>query len=612
MLRFLFVCALSCRLLPAAVPAPAPAEGPDLAYTKVIKYQIKETPSGYQLSSEITVRRTVLTERAARIRSFEVVEQPYTTVSGLRGESRGRELKPEAITFHFPKLEDTFIPPARLHELEFPADLKAGDTLEYAWKETFKDLAFLPLNYLPALDRVERFEIHLVHPANLRVDFTPFFPHGDLPFKEDRTVAGRTILTFLNLPRPKRLPSDPFPGMQAAVLTRIFKGDAPLTPHEPAAFATWYQGLLGPQAQPTDTMKGLLAAELARAATTREKVRVLFDYVKSEIRYIADEGAMHAFIPHDPASVLEKKYGDCKDKAWLLTTLARIHGLPVHPVLVSTTAVPGFQGLNPGLFNHVICAWEASGHLEFMDPTATYSELGDLPEADVLAEALLLDPVRPRRVRIPLRQESASVEVRIDGDLAKPKAAKAKITLRHGWRAQALRARKELRALDLENALSNRLNRLLAKLSVDHFRFLEADRDKILFEADADLTDFFIRTDLRVYAPSVPFRTVSPEVLERGQDPHPLEAPGPGHYLLDLTLNAEGLQPKPERVQLGRDTAASHSASCAAEAGRVHLAYTFKQPFRIVPSEARAEFLAFCGQYLQSNRKLFVLQRSEP
>lgn len=608
MLRLLLACALACRLLSAA----APVDGPDLAYTKVIQYQIRETSSGYQLSSEITVRRTALTERAARTRSFQVVEQPYTTVSGLRGESRGRELKPEAITFHFPKLEDTFIPPARVHELDFPEDLKAGDAIAYAWKETFKDLAFLPVNLVPAVDRVERFEIHIEHPANLRVEFTSFFPHGDLSFKEERPVPGRTLLTFLNLPRPKRLPSDPYQGLQAAVLTRVFKGDALLTPSEPAAFAAWYLGLLGPQPQPSDAMKGLLAAELAQAATTREKVRILFDYVKSEIRYIADEGAMHAFIPHDPASVLEKKYGDCKDKAWLLTALARIHGLPVYTVLLSTTAVPSFEALNPGLFNHVICAWEESGRLEFMDPTATHSELGDLPEADALAEALLLDPAHPRRVRIPLRQEAATVEVRIEGDLARPKAARAKITLRHGWRAQALRARKELRAMDLENALSNRLNRLLAKLSVDHFRFLEADRDKVLFEADADLTDFFIRTDLRVYAPSAPFRTVSPEGLERGQDPYPLEAQGPGHYRLDLTLNAEGLQPRPERIQLGREAGASHAASCAAGAGKVHLAYTFKQPFRIVPSEARAEFLAFCGQYLQSNRKLFVLQRSEP
>lgn len=84
------------------------ADGPDLSYSKTIHYQIKGGAAGYRLSSETTVQRTALTERAARAHAFDVVEQPFTTISGLRGESRGRDLKQDRITFHFPRLEDTF------------------------------------------------------------------------------------------------------------------------------------------------------------------------------------------------------------------------------------------------------------------------------------------------------------------------------------------------------------------------------------------------------------------------------------------------------------------------------------------------------------------------
>jgi len=606
MIRSLLV--LSFSVL-AAIAAP---DTPDLAYSRVVRYQIQEGPAGYQLGAEITVRRTALTERAARTTSFNVVEQPYTTVSGLRGESRGRNLSKSDITFHFPKLEDTFIPPARVHELDFPADLKAGDTVTYSWREAFKDLAFFPVTRIPALDSVERFELCIEHPADLRVDFSMFFPRGELKFEEYRRLPTQTVLVFQNLPRPKSRPNDPFRSLQAAVLTRISKGSTPLTPTTPSAFAKWYTGLVGPQPEANAAMKALLAEELSKAPTAREKARLLFDFVKSKIRYIADEGAMHAFVPHASAEVLEKKYGDCKDKAWLLSALGRANGLAIHPVLLSTDPEPDFPELNPGLFNHVICALEDEGELIFMDPTWTYSEMGDLPDSDLLVKALVLDPAKPRALTIPSRRQSAEVEITILGDLAKPKEAKAKIALRHTWRAQALRSRKELKATDLENSLSNRLNRILAKLSLDHIRFLEEDREKILLEADADLSDFFIRTDLRAYAPTAPFRMIGPEVLEREQDTHPLDAAGPDSLRLELSLRAEGFEPRLEELKLGSEGSTRHAAACTPRENGVRLQYSFEQPFRLVPAEARTGFLQFCEKYLQLNRKLFVLQRSHP
>jgi hypothetical protein len=605
MIRSLLVLNLCAFAALAAAP-----ELSDIAFSKEIHYRIQEGAAGYRLAAETTIRRTALTERAARTTTFKVVEQGYSTVSGLRGESRGRSLGKDAITFHFPRIEDTFIPPARIHELDFPNDLKIGDTVTYSWREDFKDLAFIPVARVPALDRVERFELWVEHPADLRVEFSTFFPHGELKTQVDRSLPTRTVLRFQDIPRPRTVPNDPYGDIQAAVLPRFNKGSISLTPTVPEAFAKWYAALAGPMPEPSAGMKSLLAEELGKAATAREKTRILFDFVKTSIRYLADEGAMHAFIPHPPAEVLEKRYGDCKDKAWLLAALGRIHGLPIHPVLLSTDTEPEFPELNPTLFNHVICALEDGPDLIYMDPTATYSEMGSLPDSDLLARALVLDPAKPRSTVIPSAREGAEVEILVEGDLSKPREAKAKITLRHGWRTSAIRSRKELKALDLENTLSNRLNRMLAKVSVDHLHFVEEDRERVLLEADVDLTEFFVRTDLRVYAPTAPFRAIQPELLERAKDADPVDAQGPDRFRLELRLKSEGLTPRPEQVSLGQAGAACHTAACAAEGGKIRLIYDFEQPYRQVPAGAREAFLQFCAQYLQSNRKLFIFQRS--
>lgn len=607
MIRPLFVLGLYAWAAFAAAP-----DTPDLSYSRTTRYQVQESPAGYKLSAETSIIRTPLTERATRTTAFSVVEQPYTTVSALRGEFRGRSIKKGDITFHFPRLEDTFIPPARLHEVAFPADLKVGETLSYSWREEFKDLAFLPVLRIPTFNRVERFEVSVEHPANLRVEFRVFLPHGPLKYEEFRSEPTRTVLVFQDLPSLKSLPNDPHRDLQAAVLTRIIKGSEPITPATPEAFAKWYSGLVGPQPELSSALKSLLAEEIAKAASPREKARLLFDHVKTKIRYIADEGAMHAFIPHAPSEVLEKKYGDCKDKAWLLSALGRVHGLSIHPVLLSTELVPEFPELNPGLFNHVICAFEDRGELIFMDPTWAYTEMGELPDSDLLVRGLVLDPAKPRTVVLPAQRPNPEVDIRIEGDLSKPKEAKAKITLRHTWRAQALRSRKELKAMDLENNLSNRLNRILTKLSLDHIRVLDEGPETLRLEADADLSEFFIRTDLRAYAPTAPFRMVSPELAEREKDSRAIDAEGPDSLRLELVLKSEGYEPRPDEVKLGSEGSARHTASCTTQDGSLRLQYAFEQPFRLVPAEARVGFLQFCDRYLQLNRKLFVLQRSHP
>ena len=606
MIRPLLVLALSAFALSAAPDAP------DLAYVKTLHYLVRETPGGYQLSADISVQQTALTERATRLHTFQVLEQPYTTLSDLQGTSRGKRLDADNITFHYPRQEDTFVPAGRTHQLDFPANLKVGDTVSYAWKEVFTDLAFFPVLRIPAINQVERFEIRIDHPANLQVTFSPFFPRGPLPFKEDRSLPTRTVLLFEKLPWVKSMPHDPFEAYQAAVLVRIQKGTDPLTPSTPERFAQWYSTKVGPPPAPSEAMKALLGPELQQAATPLGKARLLFDFVRSHIRYIADEAEVHAFVPHTPAFVLEKKYGDCKDKAWLLAALGRIHGLKIVPVLLSTDPEPDFTGLSPNLFNHVICALEDHGEWIFMDPTWTHGELGDLPDADILARGLLLDPEQPRMVTIPSPRKDASVEVHIEGDLEAPRKARATITLRHAWRAQAVRSRKELKALDLENQLSNQLNRLLAKVSLDHIQFVDLNPERIVFTSDADLSEFLVRTDLRIYVPSAPFRAIPPDMLDREHDLHPLDAAGPDSYRLELALQHQGARPNPEGVSLGGTLGAHYRAACADKNGKVVFSYAFDQPYRQVPPASRTEFMQFCTQYLQLNRRLFTLTRTTP
>jgi len=141
-----------------------------------------------------------------------------------------------------------------------------------------------------------------------------------------------------------------------------------------------------------------LAHRLAEGASgPAEKIDRIHAFVMEEIRYQRDyENPIAGVKPHPAPMVIERRYGDCKDKAVLFITLARKMGLTAHFALVRTRpqgpvarAVPAQQ------FNHAIVYLpEQPGVPEarFQDPTAEVLDLDVLRPDNPGTESLVFDP----------------------------------------------------------------------------------------------------------------------------------------------------------------------------------------------------------------------------
>jgi hypothetical protein len=97
-------------------------------------------------------------------------------------------------------------------------------------------------------------------------------------------------------------------------------------------------------------------------------------FVQDEIRYLGMEIGMYSHKPHLPSEVFKQAYGDCKDKALLLTTILRQEGIPAYVALVSTTRRSQLQFATPSIedFDHAIVAVERSSGFLFMDATVNF------------------------------------------------------------------------------------------------------------------------------------------------------------------------------------------------------------------------------------------------
>jgi cellulose synthase operon protein C len=132
-----------------------------------------------------------------------------------------------------------------------------------------------------------------------------------------------------------------------------------------------------------------IAAELAAdKETTQEIVAAVFEYVVRNTHYVGLEFGIHGWKPYEAREVLERGYGDCKDKATLLVALLGAAGVEAEVVLLQTVtggkAEP--QPANLHLFNHAI-AYVPELDL-YLDATAEYAPLESLRWDDQGANAL--------------------------------------------------------------------------------------------------------------------------------------------------------------------------------------------------------------------------------
>jgi len=94
-------------------------------------------------------------------------------------------------------------------------------------------------------------------------------------------------------------------------------------------------------------------------------------YVQDQIRYVGLEMGPNSHQPHPPAEVIDHGFGDCKDKALLLTTILRYAKIDAYVALVNTVEKANLSLALPSTlaFDHAIVALKRGTNYIFIDPT---------------------------------------------------------------------------------------------------------------------------------------------------------------------------------------------------------------------------------------------------
>jgi len=102
-----------------------------------------------------------------------------------------------------------------------------------------------------------------------------------------------------------------------------------------------------------------------------ERALLAVRFVQDQVRYLGIEEGMGAFQPTDPRLTFQRRFGDCKDKTFLLHALLQLMEIPSKPLLVHTshgTRLPEVLP-NPLVFDHLVLQLEIEGKTYYVDPT---------------------------------------------------------------------------------------------------------------------------------------------------------------------------------------------------------------------------------------------------
>jgi tetratricopeptide (TPR) repeat protein len=179
------------------------------------------------------------------------------------------------------------------------------------------------------------------------------------------------------------------------------------------AIASGYAALTEPQTVVSEA-QAILPKDMP--AVRMAKIQAIVKQLHHEVRYTGVEFGAARLTPQRPSEVIQRHYGDCKDKATLLVAMLRAAGFKANLALLSTG--PG-RDVDPGLpgisrFDHAIVYLPPGAQGEdamWIDATAEYFAVGTLPYGDQGRNALVISPETTGLTKTPEPRPEDSVLV---------------------------------------------------------------------------------------------------------------------------------------------------------------------------------------------------------
>ncbi len=139
----------------------------------------------------------------------------------------------------------------------------------------------------------------------------------------------------------------------------------------------------------SDQSKPLAQAITKECNTDKEKMDAIVSWCRDKVRYEQDYLEKGEIIPHDIDTILYNKYGDCKDYASLIFSLAKSLNLDANLALVYRGRENQFFDFPVSQFNHMLVHYNYNGQDIWYDGTNRRGRV-DITNIDLINKSALV------------------------------------------------------------------------------------------------------------------------------------------------------------------------------------------------------------------------------
>ncbi len=212
----------------------------------------------------------------------------------------------------------------------------------------------------------------------------------------------------------------------------------------------WYRDIAKDRYTVNPAIEAAVENLTADLLTTDDKIRAIYHFVASQIRYVGIELGQGAYQPTPADQVLSVRYGDCKDKTTLMITMLDLVGIQAFPVMLNPAPYQRIDVELPSLgqFSHLIAAIpREDGRYIWLDPSSDTCSYGDLPARNRGRKGFIIRSDRGEFVDIPISTPESNRLI-VDTQIALTEDGTVQGTMRIDTRGQYnLEARLEYKQL---------------------------------------------------------------------------------------------------------------------------------------------------------------------
>jgi uncharacterized protein DUF3857 len=338
-----------------------------------------------------------------------------------------------------------------------------------------------------------RYELHVAQGWRFKSDWVNHDPIK--PTEQSGTI----IWEAKDLPgidyREPRLPA--YQSLMARMVVTFLSDKAPDKSYKDwSQFGSWYSQLAAGVREPTAGLQQKVQELAPVSSSLLDRIKALARFAQQDVRYVEIQIGIGGYRPHKAGDIFNNRYGDCKDKATVLSSMLSEIGIKSYYLLVNTQRGITTETSPPqAMFNHMILAIalpDASyarplpaiyehpklGHLLIFDPTNEFVPFGQIPPYEQDNYGLLVGDNGGELIHLPTTDpdfnrisRTAKLKLLPDGTLQGDVEE-----VRSGW--EAMFGRYSLRHetdKDRKKAIEALLGRSLSAFQVDSYELLNAD-----------------------------------------------------------------------------------------------------------------------------------------